>query len=292
MFIEYHHGLVIINKIADFSLSQCLTSGQAFRWKPQDEGFFGVALGRAVYAEQSGDTLTLRGIAEEDAEAFIDYFDLRRDYGAVKALYASDPFLREGMEYAPGMRVLNQPPFETLISFIISANNNVKRIMGIVETLCERYGAPINGAYDFPTPEALASLSEDALKACGTGYRARYIIGAARAVAEGFDLNEAACMPFEQARQALAKLPGVGLKVADCVCLYSLGFAQGFPADVWMRRVLCSVYGYRGKNDKEMRAFVDERFGALAGLAQQYLFHYARHHKEAVCAPQQDEPSI
>ncbi len=90
---------------------------------------------------------------------------------------------------------------------------------------------------------------------------------------------------FEQARQALTRLPGVGLKVADCVCLYSLGFAQAFPADVWMRRVLCGVYGYAGKNDKTMRAFVDERFGAYAGLAQQYLFHYARHHREAVCAP-------
>lgn len=289
MEISYKNDMTVIRGISDLSLSECLTSGQVFRWKPRGEGFFGVALGRAVYAQQQGDTLTLQGVSEADVDAFIDYFDLRRDYGAVKEMYAADPFLREGMEYAPGMRVLNQPPFETLISFIISANNNVKRIMGIVETLCERYGRPIDGGYDFPLPKTLAVLSEEELKACGAGYRARYIIGAARAVAAGFDLSKVALMPFEQARQALAKLPGVGLKVADCVALYSMRFAQGFPADVWMRRVLCGVYGYKGKNDKEMRAFVDKKFGALAGLAQQYLFHYARHHREAVCMPQQEE---
>jgi N-glycosylase/DNA lyase len=237
-----------------------------------------------VYAEQQGDTLTLSGIGEGDADAFIRYFDLERDYGAIKSMYAHDPFLCEGMAYAPGMRVLNQPPFETLISFIISANNNVKRISRIIETICERYGAPLEGGYDFPSPEALACLTADELKTCGTGYRAEFISSSARAVADGFDLEAIRAMPYEQARKELTKLPGAGLKVADCVCLYALGFAQSFPADVWMRRVLCGVYGYRGKNDQSMRAFVDEKFGAYAGLAQQYLFHYARHHREMVCA--------
>jgi len=278
------NGPLVISGLSDFSLAECLTSGQAFRWRPQGKGFSGVALGRAVYAEQQDDTFTLRGVGADEMDAFLRYFDLERDYGAVKVRYAHDPFLREGMGYAPGMRVMNQPPFETLISFIISANNNVKRIMGIVEKVCERYGTPIEGGYDFPTPEALAACSEDGLKACGAGYRARYIIDTARAVAEGFDLDALARVPFEQARQELAKLSGVGLKVADCVCLYALGFAQAFPADVWMRRVLCGVYGFAGKNDKQMRAFVDERFGEWAGLAQQYLFHYARHHRDAVCA--------
>lgn len=281
--MHFEKSTMVIRGIPNFSLSQCLTSGQAFRWKRRGEGFEGVALGRAVIAEQRGDSLTLRGVEAQCADAFIRYFDLKRDYGAVKAMYADDPFLREGMAYAPGMHVLNQQPFETLISFIISANNNVKRISGIIETLCERYGRPLDGGFDFPTPEALTRLTEDELKACGAGYRARYMIGAARAVAEGFDLDAVSRMPFEQARQALVKLPGVGLKVADCVALYSMGFTEAFPADVWMRRVLCGVYGYSGKNDKAMRAFVDERFGKYAGLAQQYLFHYARHHKEAVC---------
>ncbi len=276
-------GPLVISGIADFSLSDCLDCGQAFRWKPQGKGFSGVALGRMVYAEQQGDTLHLQGVGADETDAFLHYFDLKRDYGAVKAHYAHDRFLCEGMRYAPGLRVMNQPPFETLISFIISANNNVKRIVGIVEKLCERYGAPVEGGYDFPVPKALAACSEDSLKACGAGYRARYIIDTAKAVADGFDLDALKSMPFGQARQELSKLPGVGLKVADCVCLYSLGFTQAFPADVWMRRVLCGVYGFSGKNDKQMRAFVDERFGEWAGLAQQYLFHYARHHRDAVC---------
>ncbi len=283
MDIQYSDNKMTIRGLSDFSLSDCLTSGQAFRWKPHGEGFFGVALGRAVYAEQRQDTLLLSGVGDMDVNAFIRYFDLERDYGTVKAMYARDPFLAEGMAYAPGMRVLNQPPFETLISFIISANNNVKRIMGIVETICERYGAPLEGGFDFPSPEALSRLTADELKSCGAGYRAEYISGAAGAVAQGFDIEALRGMPFEQARRELTKLPGVGLKVADCVCLYSLGFAQTFPADVWMRRVLCGIYGYSGKNDKSMRKFVDERFGEYAGLVQQYLFHYARHHKDMVC---------
>jgi N-glycosylase/DNA lyase len=191
--------------------------------------------------------------------------------------------LTEGIRYAQGLRVLRQPYFETLISFIISANNNVGRISRIVETLCERYGEPVLGGWDFPTAEKLATLTTDELKACGTGYRADYISGTAMMICEGFSLDAVADMPYEQAREKLTTLPGVGLKVADCVALYGMGFSRSFPLDVWMRRVICGVYDYSGKNDKDMRRFVDTTFGEHAGIAQQYLFHYARNHKEAVC---------
>lgn len=277
--IEQKNG-VAFRGVSDISLADCLCCGQAFRWKPSGAGFFGVALGRAVYTELLGNTLVLNGIHIEDAAGFARYFDLERDYGAIKARYAHDIYLRQGMEYAPGLRVLRQPPFETLISFIISANNNVGRITGIIDTVCRRYGKPVGGGYDFPAPEALAGLTEDDLKACGAGYRARYIIGTARMVADGFELDALAEEPFVEARKTLTALPGVGQKVADCVALYGLGFVESFPADVWMKRVLCGLYGYRGKNDSDMRAFVDEKFGADAGIAQQYLFHYVRNHPE------------
>ena len=114
------------------------------------------------------------------------------------------------MAYTPGMRVLRQPPFETLVSFIISANNNVKRISGIIDVMCERYGAPLDGGRDFPLPDTLASLTEAELKDCGAGYRARYIIETAQMVAAGFDLDTVAALPFEEARKELTKLPGVG----------------------------------------------------------------------------------
>ena len=280
MNISYVDGVTEYSGVKHFSLGACLCCGQAFRWKPKGEGFAGVALGRVVYAQQCGDTIKLMGIAKQDATDFVRYFDLDRDYGRIKEIYVRDEYLRKGMAYAPGMRVLRQPPFETLISFIISANNNVKRISGIIDALCARYGKKLAGGFDFPEPAVLASLQEEALKACGAGYRARYIIETAKMVADGFALSALSDIPFIEARRELTRLPGVGQKVADCVALYSLGFAESFPADVWMRRVLCGLYGYTGKNDKEMRAFVDEKFGSYAGIAQQYLFHYARNHPE------------
>jgi N-glycosylase/DNA lyase len=281
MNVSFDSGQLTISSISDFSLEQCLCCGQAFRWKTEGEGFRAVALGRSVYAEQHGDTLALQGVDEYAAGDFIRYFDLKRDYGAIKEAYAADPFLRGGMEYAGGIRVLRQPPFETLISFIISQNNNVKRISGIIERLCERYGEPLGGGYDFPVPEALARCCPKDFEELGAGYRASYIAGAASMVAQGFDLEGLASLPYEQAREMLQTLPGVGPKVADCVALYSLGFTQAFPADVWMKRVLKCVYGFSG-NDKQMRAFVDKKFGLNAGLAQQYLFHYARNNRCAL----------
>jgi N-glycosylase/DNA lyase len=284
MQITYQDNSMTVCGLQHFSLAQILCSGQTFRWRPQGDGFIGVALGQLVYAEQSGDVLALHGVDESAGAGFIRYFDLERDYGAIKTTYEDHAFLSDSMAYAHGMRVLRQPPFETLISFIISANNNVPRIMGIVERLCCRFGLPMDGGHAFPTPDMLAALSEADVAACGAGYRARHIIGAAKMVADGFSLDAVAGMPYLEARQALTELPGVGLKVADCVALYALGFLQAFPADVWMKRVLCEVYGYCGKNDKQLRAFVDAQFGDLAGIAQQYMFHYARHNRDAVCA--------
>ncbi len=283
MNIQYGNKSVTFNNIPYFSLEQCLCCGQAFRWKQKGNGFSGVALGRSVYAEQNGAKLTLCGVDKNAVNEFIRYFDLDRDYGAIQASFAKDPFLSEGISYASGLRVMRQPLFETLISFIISANNNVGRITRIIETICHKYGKPIGENFDFPTPEELAALKPEDLKACGAGYRADFIIGTAKMVCDGFNLESVAKMPYEQARAALTALPGVGLKVADCVALYGMGFMEAFPADVWMRRVICGVYGYTGKNDKDLRQFVDATFGSNAGIAQQYLFHYARHHKETVC---------
>jgi N-glycosylase/DNA lyase len=283
MDLTYDNDSLIFHHLTHFSLSQCLCCGQAFRWKLQGSGFRGVALGYAVYAEQNGQDLTLKGVPKSAAPDFIRYFDLERDYGAIQASYINDPFLTEGIRYAEGLRVMRQPFFETLISFIISANNNVGRISRIIDTLCEKYGEPLEGGNDFPTPEKLAALTPEELKACGTGYRADYIIGTAKMVCDGFDLDMVANMPYEQARLKMTELPGVGLKVADCAALYGMGFLKAFPLDVWMRRVICGVYNYDGKNDKALRDFVDTTFGENAGIAQQYLFHYARHHKDTVC---------
>jgi len=289
MDIAYSGDGMTIRGIEHFSLEQSLFCGQAFRWRRKGYGFEGVALGRRVYAEQYGATVTLRGADEASGPEFIAYFDLERDYGAVKESYKRDEFLRRGMEYAGGIRVLRQPPFETLISFIISSFNNVKRITRIIDALCERYGRPLGeGFFDFPSPEALAGLPASELEACGCGYRAKYVAQTSRIVADGFDLASLSGMPYVKARAELTKLPGVGTKVADCVALYSLGFTRAFPADVWMKRVLCGVYGFRG-GDKKLLEFVEDKFGENAGIAQQYLFHYARNNRNALCPAAQAE---
>ncbi len=281
MFIKHENGDLAISGVEDFCLGQCLCCGQAFRWKPKDDGFFGVALGKEIFAQQENGIVKLFGTQEKGCE-FIRYFDLERDYSTIKKQYAHDPYLQKGMEYAGGIRVLRQPPFETLISFIISSNNNVLRISKIIETICQRYGEKIKEHYDFPTADVLASLSVQDLEKCGTGYRARYIIETAKMICGGFDLDGLRKASYFEARHRLTALPGVGPKVAECVALYSLGFTQAFPGDVWMKKVLCNVYGYTGKNDADLRAFVDEKFGEYAGIAQQYLFHYARNNKHDV----------
>ena len=282
MNIEYIGGSMYINGAEDFDLAQILECGQAFRWRRTDDGFNGVALSKKVRAEQNGGCVVIFGAGQ--GEGWEEYFDLNRDYAVIKKQYSKDRYLSEGMSFAQGIRVLNQPLFETLISFIISANNNVKRIMGIVERISEKYGERIGeDAYDFPTAAALANADEEGLKQCGAGYRAPYIIKTARMIESGFPLAQIKQMPYEQARLKLTELCGVGMKVADCVCLYSLGFSQAFPYDVWMNKVMCGAYGYKGKNDKDLRAFVDAQFGENAGIAQQYLFHYARHNPEMIC---------
>ena len=260
-----------------------LFCGQAFRYERRGDEAVGVACGRELHLVQTGEEILLMPVNKEEFPLWRRYFDLDRDYEALKKRYAADPILQAGIKYCGGLHVLNQPPFETTISFIISANNNIKRISGIIRTICERFGMRIGEeVYDFPTPEALASVSVEDLYACGAGYRAPYILKTARMVTEGFDLSALSHMDYLEARQALTKLPGVGNKVADCILLYSLGFSNAFPMDVWMKRVLSSAYGFTAQKEADVRAFLNRQFGEEAGIAQQYLFHYARHAKIGV----------
>lgn len=179
-----------------------------------------------------------------------------------------------------GIHVFRQEPFETLISFIISANNNVKRIMGTVEKICVLAGDPIETPfgtqYVFPTPEKLAACSEEQLRECGTGYRAPYIQNTSAMIRDGFPLESLRNMTLEQARKQIVQLPGVGPKVADCILLYSLGHDDAFPMDVWMKRVMRTMFFNGEEPPKAELEQVISELGAEAGIIQQYLFHYAR----------------
>lgn len=210
----------------------------------------------------------MEGATPEEAQTvWAPYFDLERDYSAVCRTLASDPVLVSAIAFAPGLHLLRQEPWEALCSFILSQNNNIPRIRGIIARLCALFGEPVDGGFAFPVPERLAELTENDLAPIRSGFRAKYVLDAAQRVASGqLDLGALSGMPLEEARAALRTIRGVGPKVAECALLYGCGRVECFPVDVWIRRVLDCLYpqGFPAG------------FGPIAGIAQQYLFHYAR----------------
>ena len=264
---------VILPDSGDFSLPETLDCGQAFRWKKLPDGsFFGVARGRACHIAQTAGEVRILGGAEDFETVWRGYFDLDRDYGEIKRRLSSDPVLARAVAHAPGVRLLRQEPWEALCSFIISQCNNIPRIKGIVEKLCALYGEPVEAPWGearaFPAAERVAELEEIDLAPLHAGYRAPYILAAARAVAAGeLDLEKTGLLPCTEARAELKKLNGVGDKVANCVVLFGLHQLDAFPVDVWIKRALA---------ENMPEGFEPSSLGKYAGLAQQYMFYHAR----------------
>ena len=251
-----------------------MDSAQCFRWTRDGERYGCVLNGEPVWLWTEADGIHAEGNA--DAAFLRHYLDLDRDYAAIAAEYAHIPAARTAIERYPGLRVLNQPVWEALICFILSANNNVRRIQGLVEALCRHFGAERDGLYAFPTPEQLARASEETLRGLKVGYRAPFHIGTARRVLEGFPLEALRDMPYDEAHRHLTALPGVGDKVADCVLLFGCEHASAFPVDVWVERLMREWFGVscasRNAVCRQARALLGEH----AGLMQQFLFHAAR----------------
>ena len=263
-------NLRLVGGAGQFALAETLDCGQAFRWRQGPEGRWeGAAGSRYLSLERQGEDILLLGLREEDRPFWESYFDLGRDYAALAALFRKNPVMRRALDFCPGIRVLRQDPWETLCTFILSANNNIPRIKGIVERLCQGWGEPIPGSgfRAFPPPEALAPLSPEDLAPLRAGWRGEYILDAARRVAEGrLDLEAVARMPTPEARKALMEVRGVGVKVAQCVLLFGFGRTECVPVDVWMDRVLKKYYP-RG---------MPRYLLPWAGIAQQTLFHWVR----------------
>lgn len=266
------HSLIISN-VTDLDLAQTLDCGQSFRWTRQPDGSFsGVAFGKSVNVSLDGGRLTIHNAPKEDEALWHGYFDLGLDYGMVRRQISGlHPVLKEAAQYAPGIRILRQEPYEALCTFIISQNNNIKRIKGIVSRLCEHFGEPIDGGYAFPTAERMAALTPEDLAPLRAGFRARYLVDAAQKVASGeVVLENCRRLPYEEAQKELMKITGVGVKVADCTLLFGLHRIEAFPVDVWMKRALATLFPGMSPAD----------FGEYAGIAQQYIFHYSRMHPE------------
>ncbi|MBR1561069.1 MAG: DNA-3-methyladenine glycosylase 2 family protein [Clostridia bacterium] len=251
-----------------------LDSAQCFRWVQVGERYGCVLFGSPVWLWADGSGIHAEGSA--DAALLRDYLDLDRDYDALAAEYAHIPCARAAIEYCPGLRVLNQPPWEALVCFILSANNNVARIRGLTQAICERFGEDMGGLYGFPTPERLADASEDDLRALRVGYRAPYLIGTARRVCDGFPLDDLCSMDYDAAHALLTTLPGVGDKVADCVLLFGCRHASAFPVDVWVARVMEDWFGMTCKSRAKTCRLARDMLGPHAGLLQQFLFHARR----------------
>lgn len=276
---------LILSDAEDFDISQTFDCGQCFRWEKMEDAYFGVAFGKPLKISQQGDIITLYNTSREDWDKiWVKYFDLKRDYGEIKSRIACEPIMREAVDFGSGIRILNQEPFECLISFIISASNNIPRIKKIINTLCTAFGEKVTymgkDFYTFPTAEKLAGLTLSDIGVIKAGFRDKYILNAAKAVASGqIDLECLKSASLEYAKNELLKLSGVGNKVAECVLLFSLEKYESFPVDVWIKRIMEHCF-FDGEQDKEtISAFAREKFAELGGFAQQYLFFWARENK-------------
>lgn len=259
---------LLITDINNFDISLSLDCGQSFRWeKTEDSCWSGIVKGKYLKLKQEGTTVTLFDTTEDDyASLWEEYFDLKRDYAALIKSY-DDEYLVRACTQFPGIRVLKQDEWEAICSFIISANNNIPRIKGIIKRLCENFGEDTGNGFSFPAPEKLSSLTPEDLAPIRSGFRAKYIIDAARKISSGeVDIERIKTLPFEEAKAELLKIRGVGEKVAQCALLYGFGRMEAFPRDVWVKRIVEELYPNG----------LPECIKGTEGIAQQYLFHWRR----------------
>ncbi len=251
--------------------------GQTFRFEKSERGMSGIAMGKRIYVETTGENLVIYPTTQDEMQSvWTDYFDLDFSYTELERGFEGDEVLKRTLTCCSGMRLLNQEPFETLISFIVSQNNHIPRIKKIVAGICREFGTHIGeNDYAFPTREQLSRATVQDMKELGVGYRADYIVNTVNMLGQ-MNVHAIFEMDYFSAKGALQELSGVGPKVADCVLLFAFKKKNAFPKDVWIKRVLSEYYDFTPKNDRELVAFANEKFGEYGGIAQQYLFHYIR----------------
>lgn len=269
--ISFQNNNVIINNIDCFNIAQTLDCGQAFRWEQDSNGYWcGIAKGKFLKLKQEQSKVIFYDTTKEDFEnIWFDYFDFSRDYSKIIQTI-NNPLLKTAAQFGNGIRILRQDSWEALCSFIISQNNNIPRIKGIVKRLCENFGKKIYGGYTFPTAQKIASLSLEDLAVLRSGFRAKYILDAAKKVSSGeIDLDLLINSDVNFSREKLMTIYGVGKKVADCAMLYGMGKIEVFPIDVWIKRALENLFD----------GHLPEATGEFAGIMQQYIFYYAQQTK-------------
>lgn len=282
---------LVIKDMKDFDPKHIFECGQAFRWKLEDDNSYtAISRGKIINVKKEGKDVLFYGTNLQDFHnIWYNYFDLDRDYGEIKRELSKDPVLKEAIKFGEGIRILNQEPFETLISFIISANNQIPRIKKSIELISKNYGNKIDtqnqikdkvyeAQYSFPSPEELSKISPEELKEiCKVGFRAERIINTSKIIASGdIDLSSIYSLTKDEGKELLMTLPGVGPKVSECILLFAFNKDDAFPVDVWIKRIMEYFYLKKDTNVKYIGEHGARIFGNLAGFAQQYLFYYAR----------------
>lgn len=274
-----------IRHLTDFNLKYTLESGQSFRWYRINEAYYGVVEGQILKIKQDDDEIIIESSGDNDKVAFTSqmyhYLDLHQDLASILDTVNVDEYINRAINSFRGMRLLNQEIWETIASFIISQNNNMARIRKIIRALSERFGEKVEYDgyvdYTFPTSHTLANAGLEQIFECGTGYRAGYLWNAANNVVNGvLVLDILKQLDYVDAKRELMNLEGVGEKVADCICLFSLGHLTALPIDVWIKRIFERVYLRKTAKPREIQDFAIQYFGEYVGYAQQYLFHYAQ----------------
>lgn len=281
--------IFILENYNSFNLTHIFECGQCFRWNKEDDGSYtGIFKGNVLNVKQQENKIIFKGICTDNIiNVVIDYFDLDTNYENIKLKLASiDDNLKTSIEYGNGIRILNQDLWEALISFIISANNNIPRIKGIIERLCKTYGNKIiwndKEYYTFPTPNELSKATVEDLRKLGLGFRDKRVFETTKMVLnKQIDLYKLKKEnDIDALREKLMEFPGVGNKVADCIMLFALKKYEVFPIDVWVRRVMNELYIKKPDETKvnklEIASLAKQKYGDLAGLAQQYLFYWKR----------------
>lgn len=271
-------------KVDTFNLKYTLECGQCFRWeKVGDNEYVGVIKDRVLRVKQEKDMLYFWSNKKEKLENVVkDYFDLNKDYLTIeKEISKIDKNIQQAVTFSSGIRILRQPLFETFISYIISANNNIKRISKSVNDISETYGQEVEfegkSYYLFPSIEELSCCNNETLLKCGLGFRSRYVVHNTELLKKRPELlNDITKLPTAEAKKALMGFLGVGPKVADCIMLFSMDRSEVFPIDVWVKRIMEKLYFKRNTSIREIDKFATDMFGVNAGIIQQHLFYNVR----------------
>ena len=300
--IKEYDGYIVIEDVKNFKLKQIFECGQCFRFeKISDTNYIIVAFERVIELKEEGSNVLIYNSNIDDVrDIWIDYFDLERDYSEIKEELAKDELLNKCVEFGHGIRLLNQDPFELLISFIISARNSIPSIMKTINKISAKWGREIEYKgktyYAFPTIDAIKDATLEEIQETGASFRSKYIVDtisnvykSKEAKLEGnkeeieelkkYDLDYIESLSDDECHTALQEFKGVGAKVADCIMLFSMRKYSAFPVDVWVKRAMIYFYGAEDASLNRIRIFARNKFKDLSGFAQQYLFYYARENK-------------